>query len=772
MTADRLIPLLLTLAWLAPLAGAVATWVMGRIVVDRGCRLPAWVAVGVMAVSLNLAMAAGLARWSYKLQASGATTWGFIPNYDKLSGTYYTLGEFGSLSLSIDYYIDGLTLLMFGVVTLIAMCVHVYAVAYMDGERGRGGAGDEEQFSPSPASPDPPPPLVRFFTTLQFFTFTMLGLVLAGNLLQVFVFWELVGIASYLLIGFYYDRAYATAAATKAFVMNRVGDAGFLVGIVILWTAFGSVRFVEEPVIVFQSAAIIYADAPGLFDFGFSLTGIPVESWIHLYDRDPSQLLVRRFDGIESVVPLWWLVVAGLCLFAGCVGKSAQLPLSTWLPDAMAGPTPVSALVHSATMVAAGVYLVARVYPLFLPEVLIVIAYVGAFTLVYGATCALVQTDLKRILAWSTVSQLGYMMLAMGVGGREAGLFHLVTHAFFKSLLFLAAGSVIVACHHVQDVSRLGGLRKRMPITAYTSLVGVIAICGLAIPVWQPFGEAIAFSGYHSKDSILAAALGFAKQNPQHALLFALPLVTAGLTAFYMFRFWLLAFVGKPRDEELHRSVRESSPLMTVPLVVLAAFAAFVAIGGEEGLLFETIAGPLPQAINVGDLWIEAPALEAVQARAEAHYAASILGLLLAVVGTGLALAAYGAGLLDGHRTAAFFGPVRGFLFDGWRLDRVHNALFVAPLALLAYCGTLFDRFVLDGLLHGTGRMTIALARFDRQFDERVVDGFVNRLADVTCDAGRALRHVQTGQLRQYVMALAAAAVALFALAVVLVPKG
>ncbi|MGC1275356.1 MAG: NADH-quinone oxidoreductase subunit L, partial [Planctomycetaceae bacterium] len=592
----------------------------------------------------------------------------------------------------------------------------------------------------------------RFFATLQFFVFTMLGLIIAGNLLQVFMFWELVGAASYFLIGYYWDRSYAAAAATKAFVMNRIGDAGFLIGIAILWTAFGTLQFGGRGVFHTYQGETVRLRQVGMLG---SASEMPRDH----FERLPYGAQVDRS----------WLVVAGLCLFAGCVGKSAQLPLSTWLPDAMAGPTPVSALVHSATMVAAGVYLVGRVYPLFLPEVRLVIAYVGAFTLVYGATCALVQTDLKRILAWSTVSQLGYMMLALGVdfGGREAGLFHLVTHAFFKSLLFLAAGSVIVACHHVQDVSRLGGLRKRMPLTAYTSLVGVIAIAGLALPTESLIDEAIAFSGYHSKDMILASALAFTKEHPQHALLFALPIVTAGLTAFYMFRFWFLTFAGKPRDEDLHHTVKESSFLMTVPLVVLACFAAFVAVGGDRGVLCETIRAS--RAPNPADAFLSGvPHYYAYQS---AHHTASLWGLIAATTGTALALLVYGTGLVKVRHAAGTLGPTLGLLRDGWRLDAMQRALVVRPVMFVASGTAAIDRLVFDPLAHGLGKLTLGVSRLDRIFDEVVVDGLVNRLADVTWATGRGLRHVQTGHLRQYVMALAAAAAILFALAVVLIPK-
>ncbi|MGH7129789.1 MAG: proton-conducting transporter membrane subunit, partial [Planctomycetaceae bacterium] len=307
-------------------------------------------------------------------------------------------------------------------------------------------------------------------------------------------------------------------------------------------------------------------------------------------------------------IPYWLLVAAGLGIFAGCVGKSAQFPLQTWLPDAMEGPTPVSALVHSATMVAAGVYLAGRFFPMFTPEVLLVIAYVGCITLFLAATIAVVATDIKRVLAYSTISQLGYMMLAIGVGGWGAGLFHLITHAFFKSLMFLASGSVIVACHHEQEMTRMGGLWRKLPITAFTMLVGVIAICGLAVPgvslpftFWREAGEPIAFSGYHSKDAIVATAMAFMFLNdPMHLLLFFVPLITAGITAFYMFRLWFYTFAGKPRDRQLYDHVHESPWVMTAPLILLAALAAFCAVGGEGGPLFGLLADSEPAGAASG----------------------------------------------------------------------------------------------------------------------------------------------------------------------------
>src|SRR5438067_6424566 len=260
-------------------------------------------------------------------------------------------------------------------------------------------------------------------------------------------------------------------------------------------------------------------------------------------------------------MPYWMLVAAGLGFVLGCVGESPQFPLQVWLPDAMEGPTPVSALIHAATMVAAGVYLVARVYPLFTAEALLVIAYTGAITLFVAATIAIVMTDIKKVLAYSTVSQLGYMMLALGVGGWVAGSFHLITHAFFKALLFLGSGSVIYGCHHQQDMLKMGGLYPKMKVTAITMLIGVLAICGVPL-----------FAGWYSKDAILVSALAFGTFYKQHFLLFALPLVTAGLTTFYMFRMWFMTFAGQPRDHHVYEHAHESPWTMTVPLIVLAAF--------------------------------------------------------------------------------------------------------------------------------------------------------------------------------------------------------
>jgi NADH-quinone oxidoreductase subunit L len=389
-----------------------------------------------------------------------------LPSRTYFSGSFYTLARFGHLIVSLDYYIDSLTLVMFMMVTLIATCIHIFAIGYMSDELTDDYV-DHQVHTGDGGHLHRPGRHYRFFAFMSLFCFSMLGLVLAGNIFQVFVFWELVGICSYFLIGFYVERRSASTAANKAFIMNRVGDFGFLIGLMVLWTWFGTFQF--------STHAVDGIERPGLFEM---LRGPKGE-----LDVDTHENVVRLHDptGQHKSIPYLLLVVAGLGVFGGCVGKSAQFPLQTWLPDAMEGPTPVSALVHSATMVAAGVYLAGRFFPMFTPEVLLTIAYVGCVTLFLAATIAVVATDIKRVLAYSTISQLGYMMLGIGVGGWGAGLFHLITHAFFKSLMFLASGSVIVGCHHEQDMTRMGGLMRKMPITALTMLVGVIAISGLAL---------------------------------------------------------------------------------------------------------------------------------------------------------------------------------------------------------------------------------------------------------------------------------------------------
>jgi NADH-quinone oxidoreductase subunit L len=448
----------------------------------------------------------------------------------------------------------------------------------------------------------------------------------------------------------------------------------------------------------------------------------------------------------------------------------------------MEGPTPVSALIHAATMVAAGVYLVGRCYPLFTPEVLLVIAYIGCITLFIGATIAIVATDIKKVLAYSTISQLGYMMLALGLGGWIAGLFHLITHAFFKSLMFLASGSVIYGCHHEQEMTKMGGLWRKMPWTAFTMLVGVIAISGLAIPgIYIPGFGAIAFSGYHSKDAIVATGLAFISQNPQHMLLFFVPLVTAGITAFYMFRLWFMTFAGEPRDEHVYEHAHESPWVMVGPLVLLSAFAigvgSFYDAGahetGENGPLATLLLTAEPAHVaggttNGGLIGLNLPGHEAIHAK---HANAGRAALLAAVAGLVLSWVFYGARKVDPSAVRQQFAGTYEFLKEKWQFDNLYDAMFVQPVHIVARWAQAFDRVVIDRFLHGLTSATVWCSRWDRVFDEAVVDRLVNVVGDSTYAVGRSFKRIQTGSLRQYVMFIAAGVVGLFVLLFVCLPR-
>src|SRR5688572_3133345 len=405
------------------------------------------------------------------------------------------------LKIDIGFQIDQLSLIMLLVVTGVGGLIHIYSYGYMH---------DDSGFS-------------RFFACLSLFTFSMLGIVLANNFVMMFIFWELVGVSSYLLIGFWYERPSAADAAKKAFITNRLGDFGFLLGIIMVWALLGTVRFDE---------------------------------------------LQARLGAAPGALGAW-ATAAGLLIFCGAVGKSAQFPLHVWLPDAKEGPTPVSALIHAATMVAAGVYMLCRVAFLFSVTALDVIAWVGGFTALLAAVIAVQQNDIKRILAYSTLSQLGYMVLAVAVSP-AAAMFHLVTHAFFKALLFLGAGSVIYALHHEQNIWKMGGLKKTMPITYWTFFIGTLALCGVP-----------PFSGFFSKDEILAAAA-------HHSVaLFIVTVLVAVLTTFYMFRLFFVAFGGTARSGHAH----ESPKVMTWPLILLAIPSLLAGVWGINNLLAQFFDG-------------------------------------------------------------------------------------------------------------------------------------------------------------------------------------
>jgi proton-translocating NADH-quinone oxidoreductase chain L len=646
-------------------------------------------------------------------------------------------------AIKLGVYIDNLSVLMFLMVTFIATLIHIYSMGYMHDD----------------------PRYPRFFTYLSLFCFSMLGLVASSNVFMIFIFWELVGLCSYLLIGFWYEEKVNSDAANKAFIVNRIGDVGMLAGLGILWSALGTFGFQEINQGLRSPSGELHAKtAPGA-DSG---------EVVQLVDPETGRPMIDAITGRPRQIPFFLLTLAGLGVFAGCVGKSAQFPLHVWLPDAMAGPTPVSALIHAATMVAAGVYLVGRFFPLFTQDVLLTIAYTGGITLFIAATIAVTQTDYKKVLAYSTVSQLGFMMLGLGVGGWAAGLFHLLAHAFFKALLFLGAGSVYHSVH-TYEMPALGGLLKKMPRTGYSMLVGTLAISGV------PF-----FSGFYSKDAILAASLARALHSPEHFLLFVLPAIGAVLTAFYMFRMWFLTFAGEPRgfsaaiaggshghghdDDHGHDSnpaahAHESESIMTWPLVILAVFSIFSGWG-----LFYIIPNPfgtplLERMLEYGEPY------RAIDIGAMHHYGAMSASFLILFIGVGLGLLYYAppgfpyfvTRRLSAARAAERYSAIYNVLMHKWYFDELYWAIFVRPCLELARFCRKIDQILIDGLVNGSAAATAFLSKLEGIFDMIAVDRLVNLSAKAVYVTGDWGRSIQTGRLRNYLMFLALMLVGLFA---------
>jgi NADH-quinone oxidoreductase subunit L len=588
-------------------------------------------------------------------------------------------GPLAEWVVDVTLRLDSLSALMLAFVTFVGFLIHVYSVGYMGHDSGYG----------------------RYFAYLNLFMFSMLTLVLAGNFLVMFVGWEGVGLCSYLLIGYDYHKKFAADAGKKAFVVNRIGDFGFILGIFGIFSLFGTLDFGK----VFAAAA----SNPGAY--------------------------VR------------YMTLICLCLFLGAVGKSAQFPLYVWLPDAMAGPTPVSALIHAATMVTAGVYMVVRCNVLFRlsPDALLVVAVVGGFTALFAATIGLVQNDIKKVLAYSTVSQLGYMFLACGVGAFVAGIFHVVTHAFFKACLFLGSGSVIHALGGEQDLRRMGGLSRKIPVTYATFLIATFAIAGVPL-----------LAGFFSKDAILAAVYEshFSRAPWLPKLLWTAALFTAGLTAFYMFRLVSLAFYGKFRgtpEQDAH--VHESPRSMTVPLVILALLSV---VGGWIGIPIlrggDRIGGFLAPVI---------PALAGVHA-AE-HESAITLELALmaasvAVATIGLFLAylwyAKGEGRVPA-RLAERFPRLYRTLANKYFVDEAYGAVFVEGLGK---GGGRFlwevDATVVDLIPNGAAAATRGASWLSNLFDKYLIDGAVNGVADSLQGGFRLLRRSQTGRVQNYALVM------------------
>ncbi len=552
--------------------------------------------------------------------------------------------------LELGVLIDSLTAIMLIVVTTVSLMVHIYSLGYMQGDI---------RFS-------------RFFAYLSLFTFAMLGLVVANNFFLIFIFWELVGLTSYLLIGFWYEKKSASDAGKKAFITTKVGDLGFLVGLMMMGMFLGTFNYLEV------------------------------------------------FDKISAGQISGGLLTAmAIFIFCGAVGKSAQVPLHVWLPDAMEGPTPVSALIHAATMVAAGVFLVARCMTIFMasPQAALTVATIGMVTSFFAATIALVQNDIKRILAYSTLSQLGYMIMALGLGGYTAGTFHLLTHAFFKALLFLGAGSVIHAVH-TNDIQEMGGLSGKMRTTTLTFVIASLSIAGI-----------FPLSGFWSKDEIIATAA-------KHPAFLAASLAVAFMTAFYMFRLCFLTFYGAPRDQHKFDHAHESPRSMTWPLIILAVLSV--------------VAG------WVGIPWL-AHGYSSFVYHGEPHHAQPeillmVVSTVVALSGIGLAYLMYYRRALSADAMARRFQPIYTLLYRKYYVDEVYDVIIIKPIHALARFLWSFDSNVIDGLVNLHATVTLWLAAAKQWFDVYIVDGLVNGIGLVTGAASSALRLVQTGRLANYLL--------------------
>lgn len=701
---------LYVLATLLPLAAAALLMLDGVLFPKRKPNAwGGWFCTLVMLASAALGVSGLVQFLADSKPLSDALDWASLPG----------IGVF-----QLGYRIDTLSAVLFAMVSFIAFLIFLFSLGYMK-EESHTDVHDHEAHIHRVGRH------TRFFIFLSLFTFSMLNLLIADNLFQVFISWELVGVCSFFLIGFYLERPSAARAANKAFIMNRIGDAGFLVALAIAWTYFGTFNFqqIEKQLGPYFTATTLLPER------------MEKDEEAKLLAKGEAAKLDVRKDGIplgndHPTLPYNLFVLMGFGIFLGCAGKSAQVPLQTWLPDAMEGPTPVSALIHAATMVAAGVYLVGRSFSLFAPEVLLTIAYIGAITAFIAATIAVVQTDIKRVLAYSTVSQLGLMMLALGVGSWVGGLMHLVTHAFFKALLFLGSGSVILGCHHAQDLRKMGGLRRKMPVTALTMLIGVLAIAGTPL-----------FAGWYSKEIILGQAYGYGFHQTTHVLLFVIPLVTAGLTAFYMFRMWFLAFAGTPRDEHLHSHVHESPWIMLLPLALLSFFSLAIGWGWP---IWE------PDQSFLAMLLKDAQPLTAKNNFAEAHEYGHhshmlVTGLAFAVAFLG-AVAAYAmyvrktAAMLERERNANF---VHRFFERKWFFDEIQDAAFRKPTVAIALASARFDK---------TPSATDDKPRPDS------IDGLLNTVGSGTLGMGRMLKGLQSGRLRGYVMTLVLTAGGIFAI--------
>jgi len=594
--------------------------------------------------------------------------------------------DMGSFSIELGILLDNVTIIMLLVVTLISTCTHIFSTKYLEGDI---------RYS-------------RYFAYLGLFTFSMNGIVLSNNLMSMYMFWELVGVSSYLLIGHWFEKDSAANASKKAFLTNRVGDIGFFIGIMLIYNAIGSFAFVEI------------------------------------------------FEGVSNgAIAGTTLTFAGVGLFLGAMGKSSQFPLHVWLPDAMEGPTPVSALMHAATMVAAGVYLTFRIFPLLTPDALLVVAYVGGFTAIFAASIAITQNDIKKVLAYSTVSQLGYMILAVGTGVYTAAFFHLLTHAMFKANLFYGSGSVIHSMHHAlhekhdhetdpQDMRNMGGFNKKMPITYWSMLLSTMAIAGVPL-----------FSGFLSKDAILAGTLSFAQYHPNHFLLPIFGFGAAAITAFYMFRMMFMTFHGAAKRPELLKDIHESPKEMAGPLVLLGGLSFFIwytlpyinplSTHGWFTDLVVTTDSFVPGSIS---------AIEIAEGAHHAHHLAMYLSIGVALLGISLAVLMYLFNIISPITWKNRFGFLYDWSLNKYYFDENYSKYLYQPTLRLAkkiswVDWELYDKYFINGF----GRVTDWLSRVSGKLDYNFLDQIlVDGTGKISGLLGLILKRIQTGRIQNYLL--------------------
>ena len=693
-----------------PLAGAVATAVLGPRILKSRAHWPVVLALAGSAVAALLLLVAvnhraGQGQFASDPDAARITLWQWasispaMPAPPAAIEAAVKQGAGAKLTevpftIEVMLRIDPLTSLMLAMVTFVSTLVAIYSIGYMHGERGYW----------------------RYFSYVGVFVFSMTMLVSVSNFLLLYVFWEAVGVCSYLLIGFWYRKPAAAAAGKKAFLVNRVGDFGFALGVLLIWTTYGTLNFHDTTLPGGQSvpgvlgetrlASLTGSKADAAHDVDHAVVAHPAHAPVHVIPD--SSLYVGGGVGLAIC----------LLLLVGACGKSAQFPLHVWLPDAMEGPTPVSALIHAATMVTAGIYLVVRCTPLFFasPEAQQVVSIIGGVTALMAAIIAVTQTDLKRVLAYSTVSQLGYMFLGLGTCtliGATSGMFHLITHAFFKALLFLGAGSVMHSLGGVIDMRRFSGLRRKMPVTCWTFLIGCLALVGV-----------LPCAGFWSKDMILAAVHERAHEGGTIMVagasvfhwLYWIGTGTALLTAFYTFRAFFLAFCGPEKfPGELEYPPHESPPTMTIPLAILAAFAAGL------GLLLQ-ITGWFDKFL------LKTPSLAFAAFHGTSkvcfHGDIATVSTVTVLIGIGLAAFFYLGERTQIDRIAAWLRPLYRASYGKLWFDEIYDGLIVKPLRLLAQLAYLIDRYMIDGIVNLIGRLPLYLGALLRPFQNGLIQSY------------------------------------------------